>query len=134
MCCADNGARADRAELEKIPKDAPLEFGNSVYRIKFDTRHPPGADYYGHRYHFYLKDAVGDVPEFVVYWENFELCVSLPLLSPRFIPIFVSFRLADHGHAASQNSTISNSCTNVISTIFIWTSTGTPSISLYCIG
>lgn len=70
----------DRTELEKIPEYAPLEFGNNVYRIEFDTRHSPGP--YGHRYHFYLKDAVGNVPEFVVYWENFEACVSLPFLSP----------------------------------------------------
>jgi len=26
---------------------------------------------YGHKYHFYLEDAV-DVPEFVVNWDNFE--------------------------------------------------------------
>jgi len=77
---------ADRAELEKIPERARLEFGNNVYRIKFDTRHRPGADYYGHRYHFYLEDAVEDVPEFVVYWQNFEMCApftSLPRVLSR---------------------------------------------------
>ena len=81
-------SRPDRGELQKIPEGAPLEFGNNVYRIKFDTRHRPGADYYGHRYHFYLKDAVEDVPEFVVYWPNFESYVSLALPSCRLGPIF----------------------------------------------
>lgn len=76
-CSVLTDAAADRAELEKIPEHAPLEFGNNVYRIKFDTRHRPSMDYYGHRYHFYLQDAVEHVPEFVVYWPNFERCVCL---------------------------------------------------------
>jgi hypothetical protein len=76
---------ADRAKLTDIPDRARLEFGNIVYRVKFDTRYRPGADFYGHRYHFYLEDAVGDVPEFVVYWPNFETCVvvHIPVPTPR---------------------------------------------------
>lgn len=26
---------------------------------------------FGHRYWFYLQDAVDDVPEYVVHWDNF---------------------------------------------------------------
>ncbi len=127
-----NGA-TDRAELRKIPEHARLEFGNNVYRIKFDTRHRPGVDYYGHRYHFYLEDAVEDVPEFVVYWPNFETCVSLALPSRRLGPIFVLFRLADWV-TASQNSTTSVSCTSASSTIFILRSARIPSMGPYCVG
>jgi mRNA (guanine-N7-)-methyltransferase len=89
----DVDVAADRAELDKIPERAPLEYGNNVYRVKFDTRHRPNADYYGHRYHFYLEDAVGDVPEFVVYWSNFETCVSLALPSSPFLSPWPNLRL-----------------------------------------
>jgi mRNA (guanine-N7-)-methyltransferase len=27
---------------------------------------------YGHAYRFFLEDAVEDVPEYIVNWENFE--------------------------------------------------------------
>ena len=126
-------AADDRAELQKIPERAGLEFGNNVYRIKFDTRHRPGVDYYGHRYHFYLEDAVEDVPEFVVYWSNFETCVSLALPSCRLGPLFVLFRPADFGYAASQTSTTSVSCTNASSTIFILKNASIPSMGFYCV-
>ena len=46
----------------------------------WEVRHRPGVDYYGHLHHFYLDDAVEDMPEFVVHWRNFETCVSLPSL------------------------------------------------------
>lgn len=53
----------------------PLVFGNSVYSVKFDTREHDSM--YGHRYTFYLQDAVEEVPEYVVYWDNFVACVFL---------------------------------------------------------
>lgn len=134
-CSVLTDAAADRAELEKIPEQAELEFGNNVYRIKFDSRHRPGMDYYGHRYHFYLQDAVEDVPEFVVYWPNFESCVSLTLPSCRLGPIlFLLFRLADRGYTASQNSTTSVSYINASFTIFISRSASIPSMGLYYVG
>lgn len=56
--------------LDAIPDDAAeLEFGNSVYKIRFEDR--VERPVYGHRYWFYLKDAVEDVPEYVVHWDNF---------------------------------------------------------------
>lgn len=45
-----------------------LTFGNSVYTVRFDSDQGP---VYGHRYMFFLQDAVEDVPEYVVYWDNF---------------------------------------------------------------
>jgi mRNA (guanine-N7-)-methyltransferase len=56
--------------LDQLPADAPeLSFGNSVYSIKFESREP--RPLYGHRYSFFLQDAVEDVPEYVVHWEPF---------------------------------------------------------------
>ena len=48
-------------------------FGNAVYSVKFDER--DWAEPYGHRYTFFLQDAVEEVPEYVVYWDNFVTCV-----------------------------------------------------------
>lgn len=62
----------------------PLVFGNSVYSVKFDAREHDSV--YGHRYTFYLQDAVEEVPEYVVHWENFVACaLSSALLWP--IPV-----------------------------------------------
>ncbi|EJD46044.1 guanine-N(7)-methyltransferase [Auricularia subglabra TFB-10046 SS5] len=58
--------------LDELPEDTPpdqLAWGNSVYRIKFDSR--DNRPLYGQRYRFYLEDAVDDVPEYVVDWPNF---------------------------------------------------------------
>lgn len=44
-------------------------FGNDCYRVVFSERHHKGT--YGHQYRFFLEDAVGDVPEYIVHWENF---------------------------------------------------------------
>lgn len=61
--------------LDGIPDDAKeLEFGNSVYKIRFEQREP--RPLYGHRYWFYLKDAVEDVPEYVVHWDSFVKLAS----------------------------------------------------------
>ena len=64
-------------------------FGNAVYSVKFDER--DWAEPYGHRYTFFLQDAVEEVPEYVVYWDNFVTCVvGLSLSSsprPRFLPL-----------------------------------------------
>lgn len=60
----------DSERLDAVPaEETTYSFGNSVYSIRFDERdHRP---LYGHRYWFYLKDAVDDVPEYVVHWDNF---------------------------------------------------------------
>ena len=80
--------------LDQIPADTPgLSFGNSVYSIKFETR--DSRPLYGHRYSFFLQDAVEDVPEYIVRWENFIRCVHTPLSRcPDRTPIDIS-RLAE---------------------------------------
>lgn len=52
-----------------------LSFGNNVYKIRFDERQHEGV--YGHRYWFYLRDAVDDVPEYVVHWDHFVRSVTM---------------------------------------------------------
>ncbi|CAE6515549.1 unnamed protein product [Rhizoctonia solani] len=56
------------SRLNQLP-DGETSFGNSVYSIRFDSKQEQPL--YGHRYWFYLKDAVEDVPEYVVRWEEF---------------------------------------------------------------
>jgi mRNA (guanine-N7-)-methyltransferase len=66
--------------LDQVPADAPsLSFGNSVYSIKFETRE--SSPIFGHRYSFFLQDAVEDVPEYIVRWDHFVQCVHLPFLN-----------------------------------------------------
>ncbi|EMD34499.1 hypothetical protein CERSUDRAFT_76015 [Gelatoporia subvermispora B] len=56
--------------LDALPPDASeLSFGNSVYKIRFENRRERST--YGQRYWFYLQDAVDDVPEYIVHWDNF---------------------------------------------------------------
>ncbi|KAG9010496.1 mRNA cap guanine-N7 methyltransferase [Tulasnella sp. JGI-2019a] len=60
--------------LNRIPADATdLSWGNTVYTVRFDDRI---RKTYGQRYSFFLKDAVDDVPEYVVHWEEFEKLAS----------------------------------------------------------
>lgn len=67
-----------RERLDALPKGAKdLSFGNSVYTIRFESR--TERPLFGHRYWFFLKDAVDDVPEYIVHWENFVKCVIHPL-------------------------------------------------------
>ncbi len=66
--------------LDQLPADAQsLSFGNSVYSIKFESREP--RPLFGHRYSFFLHDAVEDVPEYVVRWDHFVQCVYTPSLA-----------------------------------------------------
>lgn len=67
---ADCETWVDRAQLDALPPNATdLSFGNAVYRIKFDDRNSRPT--FGHRYSFFLQDAVEDVPEYIVHWDNF---------------------------------------------------------------
>lgn len=59
--------------IKSLPEDSK-EFGNSVYKVRFPERptetvfRPP----YGHRYNFYMEDAVENVPEYIVPFEVFR--------------------------------------------------------------
>ena len=61
-----------RDRLRSLPEGTDdLSFGNSVYKITFNERSSLPA--FGHRYTFFLQDAVEDVPEYVVQWDAFEM-------------------------------------------------------------
>jgi hypothetical protein len=65
-----------RERLDTLPEDAEdLSFGNSVYKIRFDEREKKPI--FGHKYWFFLQDAVENVPEYIVRWQNFVECVCL---------------------------------------------------------
>lgn len=65
-----------RERLNELPDDdEELRFGNSCYSIQFTERQHKGV--YGHDYRFYLTDAVEDVPEYLVDWENFVSYIFL---------------------------------------------------------
>lgn len=79
-CFWSRSGQLDSIPLPEDPvageEEEELTFGNSVYGIKFDSRHPPVTEQgqpslFGHRYTFFLQDAVEEVPEYVVYWEGF---------------------------------------------------------------
>ncbi|OCH95194.1 guanine-N(7)-methyltransferase, partial [Obba rivulosa] len=56
--------------MDSLPPDeTDLSFGNNVYKIRFESR--TQRPIYGQRYWFYLQDAVDDVPEYIVHWDNF---------------------------------------------------------------
>ncbi|KLO18784.1 guanine-N(7)-methyltransferase [Schizopora paradoxa] len=61
------------SHLDNLPPDE-LSFGNSVYKIRFEER--DRRPIFGQRYYFYLRDAVEDVPEYVVHWDNFVQMAS----------------------------------------------------------
>lgn len=60
------------ARLEETQDAAALEFGNDDYKIEFDNRYAQGDVPFGNKYHFWLKDAVDNVPEYVVDWRMLE--------------------------------------------------------------
>ena len=69
-------ASATPAVVAPASDQPPLEWGNSIYTVKFPRTRPLPADGvfrppYGWKYFYYLEEAV-DVPEFVVPWEGFR--------------------------------------------------------------
>lgn len=64
------------SHLETLSK-GEKSWGNEIYRVEFEKDPPAGPDIvfrppYGHRYTFYLKDAVDIVPEYVVPFNAFR--------------------------------------------------------------
>lgn len=52
-----------------------LKWGNSIYSVEFDRAPPRDGVFkppFGHKYKFFLEDAVGNVPEYVVPFEAFR--------------------------------------------------------------
>ncbi|KAI1788464.1 mRNA capping enzyme-domain-containing protein [Ganoderma leucocontextum] len=81
-------------QLDALPPDSKdLSFGNSVYKIRFEDRDK--GSMFGHRYWFYLQDAVDDVPEYVVQWDPFVQLASEyglhPVYKKEFHQVFEEF-------------------------------------------
>ena len=56
-------------------EDENPEWGNSLYRVRFPNSTPKDGKFrpaYGHKYNFFLDEAVEEVPEYVVPWEAFR--------------------------------------------------------------
>ncbi|KAJ9620197.1 mRNA cap guanine-N7 methyltransferase [Taxawa tesnikishii (nom. ined.)] len=77
---AEDTAKDDGTSKKEPSKptgeQAPLEWGNSIYTVKFPQTRPLPKDGvfrppYGWKYFYYLEEAV-DVPEYVVPWEGFR--------------------------------------------------------------
>jgi mRNA (guanine-N7-)-methyltransferase len=60
-------------KLKSLPKDQ-LEFKNSIYSIRFEQRN--NFPLFGHKYWFYLKDAINDCPEYLVHFPTFQELAS----------------------------------------------------------
>ncbi|RGB32408.1 guanine-N(7)-methyltransferase domain-containing protein [Rhizophagus diaphanus] len=56
-------------KLKSLPKDQ-LKFENSIYSIRFEQR--DNFPLFGHKYWFYLKDAINDCPEYLVHFPTFQ--------------------------------------------------------------
>jgi mRNA (guanine-N7-)-methyltransferase len=55
--------------------DPPVEWGNSIYKVKFTGKTPSDGIFrppFGWKYFYYLDEAVDSVPEYVVPWEAFR--------------------------------------------------------------
>ncbi|KAJ1965290.1 mRNA cap guanine-N7 methyltransferase [Dispira parvispora] len=52
--------------IRSIPDN---QFGNSIYRVEFDSKDPFAL--FGHCYRFTLRDAVDDCPEYLVHFKTF---------------------------------------------------------------
>lgn len=84
-----------RNKIVKKEFVAERTFGNSLYHVRFDNEPPEDGHFrspYGNRYDYFLKDAVDDVPEYVVPFETLRLlCEDFGLIlkyKQSFIDIF----------------------------------------------
>ncbi|CAL1703804.1 unnamed protein product [Somion occarium] len=85
-------------QLDALPEDAEdLSFGNSVYKIRFDDRKE--RPLFGHRYWFYLKDAVDDVPEYIVHWDHLVQMATEYDLYPTYMKEFHEVFSENQEHA-----------------------------------
>ncbi|KLO05368.1 hypothetical protein SCHPADRAFT_729375 [Schizopora paradoxa] len=61
------------SRLDSLPPNE-LSFGNAIHQVRFENREYKPE--FGHRYWFYVQDAVKFVQEYVVYWETFVRIAS----------------------------------------------------------
>ncbi|GLB02341.1 mRNA cap guanine-N7 methyltransferase [Aspergillus tubingensis] len=59
----------------RVEEEAKAEWGNSIYRVKFPGDTPEDGIFrppYGWKYSYFMEEAVGEIPEYVVPWEAFR--------------------------------------------------------------
>lgn len=69
----EEGSPAEKEDGEV--KDESVEWGNSIYRVKFPGKTPTDGVFrppFGWKYFYFLEEAVESVPEYVVPWEAFR--------------------------------------------------------------
>ena len=69
------------ARLDALPDTGAVSFGNSKYRVEFESRERPTSRF-GHKYTFWLEDAVDFVPEYVIEWDHLVQLASEYGLEP----------------------------------------------------
>jgi len=60
--------------------DGKMDFGNDVYRVRFDgtsKSFEQEKGYFGHKYNFFLKDSIDECDEFLIPWQKlWKICVK----------------------------------------------------------
>ena len=65
----------DRVKEHKEPDSDVLEWGNTIYRVRFPGKTPEDGVFrppFGWKYSYFMEEAVEEVPEYVVPWEAFR--------------------------------------------------------------
>ncbi|PWY78301.1 hypothetical protein BO70DRAFT_293938 [Aspergillus heteromorphus CBS 117.55] len=66
-------AEPEDGEVEE--EEAKVEWGNSIYRVRFPGETPEDGIFrppFGWKYSYFMEEAVGEIPEYVVPWEAFR--------------------------------------------------------------
>lgn len=76
-----NGVENDNDEKSEGTEEngSTLEWGNSIYRVRFPGKVPEDGIFrppYGWKYSYFMQEAVEGVPEYVVPWEAFRALVD----------------------------------------------------------
>lgn len=88
-------AQDETPEDGEVEEEAKVEWGNSLYRVRFPGPTPEDGVFrppFGWRYSYFMEEAVEEIPEYVVPWEAFRASVSPMLL---FTLSLTPFRLTE---------------------------------------
>ena len=74
---AESTPPQETAGEDDVP-DKVLDWGNSIYRVKFPGKTPSDGVFrppFGWKYFYFLEEAIAEIPEYVVPWEAFRAYV-----------------------------------------------------------
>ncbi|KAI9016776.1 guanine-N(7)-methyltransferase domain-containing protein, partial [Hyaloraphidium curvatum] len=77
--------------VKKLRASPGLEFGNSIYSIRFDQKDEYPV--FGHRYWFQLEDAIDDCAEYLIHFPTFERIALEYGLELQYLKTFHDFYL-----------------------------------------